>query len=343
MKSLDAQIIKQHATGQWLSILPALAVELAPAVERPGRHVPCPAHGGRDGFRLFADAAETGGGICNSCGSFPDGIAVLQWINGWTFPQTLELIGEYLGLTGEATSPFKQIQKPPYQAPKPKDWSQEREWLSRIWSETIQDDGTVRRYLEKRDLSVPIPEAIRLHPELRSINADGRREGVFPTMVACFMRDGEFVGLHVTYLDPNEPLKASVERPRKIWKCVDSISGSAIQLFPHQPDTPLILAEGIETALAVHELTNGQPVWACGNAVLLERVKLLEFARDILIAVDKDLSGAGQGAGERLAERLLKEGRAVRFAVPPIAIPEGEKGVDWLDALNANKAVAHAE
>ncbi len=343
MKNLEAQVVKHCASGQWPSILSELAPELTPAIERLGKHTPCPVHGGRDGFRMFNDANETGGGICNTCGSFPDGIALLQWVNGWSFPQCLEMIGEYLGLTGEATIPFSQKSKPPYQASKPRDWTPEREWLSRIWSETIQDDGTIQRYLEERGLSIPVPESLRLHPGLRSTNSDKQREGIYPAMVARFLCGGELTGLHVTYLDPDEPRKASVEIPRKTTKCCDSINGSAIQLFPHQPDAPIILAEGIETALAVHELANGQPVWACSSAALLERVELPGSTRDILVAVDKDANGVGQRAGEGLAERLLKEDRMVRFAVPPIAIPDGAKGVDWLDVLNANKAVTCAE
>ena|GEM_PF-3875092 len=64
----DADQVRQHSRGHWLAILSRLAPELAPAIQRLGRHVPCPVHGGKDGFRLFRDAPETGGGICNSCG-----------------------------------------------------------------------------------------------------------------------------------------------------------------------------------------------------------------------------------------------------------------------------------
>ena len=60
-----------------------LAPPLKAALDRKGKHVPCPVHGGRDGFRIFPDVAETGGGICNTCGSFANGFALLMWINGW--------------------------------------------------------------------------------------------------------------------------------------------------------------------------------------------------------------------------------------------------------------------
>ena len=72
---LEAETIRNRARGSWLGILGSLAPELEPALQRLGRHVPCPIHGGRDGFRLFRDAPDTGGGICNTCGAFPDGFA----------------------------------------------------------------------------------------------------------------------------------------------------------------------------------------------------------------------------------------------------------------------------
>lgn len=65
--------------------------------ERKGKHVPCPVHGGRDGFRIFPDVAETGGGICNTCGSFANGFAPLMWINGWEFGRAIREVAEQVG------------------------------------------------------------------------------------------------------------------------------------------------------------------------------------------------------------------------------------------------------
>ena len=72
-KFCDKHKIRDLAHGQWLFILERLCPELGPAIARLGRHVPCPVHGGKDGFRLFKDAQQTGGGICNSCGAKADG------------------------------------------------------------------------------------------------------------------------------------------------------------------------------------------------------------------------------------------------------------------------------
>jgi len=82
----ETQQVKEDARGRWERVLLALAPPLKAALERTGKHVPCPVHGGRDGFRLFRDVADTGGGICNTCGSFANGICaadVDQWLGFW--------------------------------------------------------------------------------------------------------------------------------------------------------------------------------------------------------------------------------------------------------------------
>ncbi|CAI8817436.1 primase-helicase zinc-binding domain-containing protein [Methylocaldum szegediense] len=80
--SLESRDVRNAARGAWVAILGDLAPELEAALARPGRHVPCPVHGGRDGFRLYPDAEKTGGGICNTCGAYPDGFSLLMWLKG---------------------------------------------------------------------------------------------------------------------------------------------------------------------------------------------------------------------------------------------------------------------
>lgn len=94
-------IIREQAKGRWLEILGYLAFDfLAPAIRRPGKHVTCPIHGSSrkkgDGFRLFKDVNETGGGICNQCGSYPDGFSMLMWLYRWNFVEAQKHVAEYL-------------------------------------------------------------------------------------------------------------------------------------------------------------------------------------------------------------------------------------------------------
>lgn len=97
-------LVRQQAKGRWLEILGYLAFDfLEPAIRRPGKHVPCPIHGSRrkkgDGFRLFKDVNETGGGICNQCGSYTDGFAMLMWLHRWDFVEAQKHVAEYLRIS----------------------------------------------------------------------------------------------------------------------------------------------------------------------------------------------------------------------------------------------------
>lgn len=96
MAGYNAQAVKALARNRWKSIFLALAPSLQNAIEHVGHHVPCPVHGGTDGFRLFPKFNINGDGICNSCGAKTDGLAMLQWVNNWSFSETVNAVGEFL-------------------------------------------------------------------------------------------------------------------------------------------------------------------------------------------------------------------------------------------------------
>jgi putative DNA primase/helicase len=109
---MEAKELKLLAAGRWASIVTSLAPHLAQAVERTPNHVPCPVHGGTDGFRLFRDFDETGGGVCNTCGIHHDGYTLLMWANGWDFLTTHRAIHDMLLGSGEkhyAPLPAKKV------------------------------------------------------------------------------------------------------------------------------------------------------------------------------------------------------------------------------------------
>ena len=95
---LDVSVVREAARGHWDAIFYALAPMLKEAMQQPGKHVPCPVHGGKDGFRLFPDYAEAGSCVCNTCGSFRDGFETLEWLHGWGFAETLKRVAWVLGL-----------------------------------------------------------------------------------------------------------------------------------------------------------------------------------------------------------------------------------------------------
>ena len=331
---LDSKIVKAHANGRWSAIITTLTPRLAQTVERGKRHGPCPLCEGKDRARCHNDFNDTGGIICNQCGGGADGLAVLMWANSWTFPETLESVANYLGLTDST------FQAPRHRTPRSqsnKGWKRESRGVLAIWEGATPNHPRLNEYLEYRGLSTTPPDALRLHPSLEYWY-EGKSYGKFACMVARIIKEGELVGIHRTFLDPDGPGKAPVMKPKLSKKCADTMSGGSIRLFEPEADKPLVLCEGIESSLAVYEIT-GFPVWSCINSTMLEIVVLPDNVKSIIIGADKDRSGAGQASAEKLGRRFAGTGWDVKISLPPMPIPEGASGVDWLDYLN--KEVAH--
>ncbi|WP_295407291.1 toprim domain-containing protein [uncultured Thiocystis sp.] len=344
--TLDATQVRTHAQGRWIGILHRLVPALEPALERPGRHGACPMHGGTDGFRVFRDVAHTGGGICNSCGAFPDGFALLRWLTGWTFPVALEAVGASLGLTEHvARLPVRALAAP--SAPTPRSVAACQQALRSTWCESIDPTDPAAwplwRYLEHRGVGPSLawldPRVVRFHPHL-AYYENGRATGHYPAMLARVSDPhGKAVTLHRTYLHRNGAWKATVPSPKKLMPPVASMTGGAIHLA--SVDTEMGVAEGIETALAARCLS-GQPVWAAVSATLLETFEPPAGVRQVTIWADLDRRETGEQAAAALQERLLRSGVEARIQLPNRAIPQGRKGVDWADVLQSTPPPSQA-
>lgn len=157
--------------------------------------------------------------------------------------------------------------------------------------------------------------------------------GNFPAMLAKIeSADGNLAGLHYTYIEQDGSGKAKVPAarglPTKKVRAVESgaTNGAAIRLYPAAQQ--LVLAEGIETALAVRQALGAEwPTWATVSAGGLERIALPDEVERVLIAADNDASGTGQRAAIVAARRFIEQGREVHVKLP------AEQGRDWLDAL----------
>jgi phage/plasmid primase-like uncharacterized protein len=53
-----------------------------------------------------------GGAICNQCGKFGDGIAVVQWYLGIGFPEAIKRVAEFLGIQPAGKQVTTSTQKP---------------------------------------------------------------------------------------------------------------------------------------------------------------------------------------------------------------------------------------
>lgn len=133
---------------------------------------------------------------------------------------------------------------------------------------------------------------------------------------------GELHAVHRTYLDKDGRKKAPVQ-PAKMT--LGPIGHCGIHLAPAAEK--LALAEGIETALSVMQVT-GIPTWSTISAGGLQKIilPLPPLCSDIIIAADADV--VGLNAAHEVAQRFIEEGRQVRIAVPPPGA-----GKDFNDAL----------
>ncbi len=342
----DARQIKHAAEGQWDHIHAALAPDLARALKRTGRHVKCPVHGGKDGFRLFKDHADTGGGICNTCGSFSDGLALLQWVNGWNFPQTCEAVANHLGLVaGQMPTSKVHLADPGLGAEEKKENERRRASLKRVWKDSIPLDAKkaeparlymARRGLHWRDIDYKV---LRFHPAL-AYYEERQKIGVFPALIALMSdADGKPVTLHRIYLT-DEGYKAPVSSPKKMMPVPTdrAITGGAIRLFNAENEPVIGVAEGIETALAVQQAT-GMPVWSCVSATLLEKFEAPADTDILVVWGDKDREdkkgrAAGQEATQALVEATWERDIKAIGLIPSYDLEEGRKSIDWLDVKN---------
>jgi putative DNA primase/helicase len=143
-----------------------------------------------------------------------------------------------------------------------------------------------------------------------------------PAMVAALQdATGRTTGWHITHLSI-DGRKAFGSDSRRYCK-LHHLKGSAVRLYP-ATDT-LIVAEGIETALALHLVSN-DPVWACTSASMLKAFEPPPEVKTLLIASDNDKNRVGQKAAWELRHRLRRQVKC------EVLIPDKEN-TDWLDQL----------
>jgi putative DNA primase/helicase len=117
---------------------------------------------------------------------------------------------------------------------------------------------------------------------------DGAIIGHFPAMLALVRGpDGQATSVHRTYLEG--AAKRLYRNPEKLMGEIGT--GSAIRLYP--ATDRLAIAEGIETALAVHRRTNW-PVWAAISAHGLKGLVLPLEIHEVGIWGDADANYTGQ-------------------------------------------------
>jgi hypothetical protein len=199
-----------------------------------------------------------------------------------------------------------------------------------IWKDALSltEAGLAVRYLRKtRRLALPVlPRTLRLHPNLYH----GWSRTSPPALIARVdVADGEMVAVHRIWLDPATADKAPIEPQRAL---LGSQQHGAVHLFDRPDSKELLVAEGVETALAAGELDHWKrSVWAALSTSGLVALQVPKKFGAVVIAADHDANGAGVYAANVLAHRLRKRGVRVRI------VASRRVGADWNDELLENK------
>lgn len=303
--------IHDRANGRWLAILPQAGVDQK---FLSGKHVPCPACGGKDRFR-FSDHKGEGRFFCSGCGH-GTGVDLVMRVNGIDFVSAVKLI-----------EPL--IQSAPVVIPKagsgrPADGS--GEWRRGV---PIIEGDLVSRYLAKRGIALTeYPSQLRLRESVVYAHDDKRRERL-PAMMANYVSPcRSWTTAHLTYLT-HDADKAAVPNGKKFipGKIPE---GGAVRLAPSAET--MGIAEGIETALSASLLFD-IPVWAAVTAIGLSKWQPPDTAKNIIIFGDHDASFTGQHVAFALAQRL-RTSKQYGLDVVEVRLPD-DVGSDWNDVLVA--------
>ncbi|MCG8910953.1 toprim domain-containing protein [Pseudomonas sp. DP-17] len=338
--------VLEAAEGRWKFVFEQLAPGLADANGKPGRNYPCPVHGGRDGFKIFRKTSDTtSGGVCRTCGIKPDGLALVMWVNSWSFHEALQEVGSLMGVKDKHGRTAGDVQRviPQRAVPKAASKGLSDEWVIATLRTMVQesvalthpDAEPARLYLRSRGILVwdrpELSRFVRFHPRLTHKGPDGEKT-TFPGIIGVLMSPAKQAVTVQRHFLTSKGEKAPIADPKKMFAIPSdrALPGSAIPTA--SPGSVIDVCEGLETALAI-ETATGLPVWPLVNTYLMEMFVPPAGTEEVRIWIDKDRKSAGVNAGVALKKRLWSLGVRARILEPTLDIPHGAKGVDWNDVL----------
>jgi len=182
----------------------------------------------------------------------------------------------------------------------------------KIWAASQPIIGTkAEAYLRARKITANLHDApLRCHPALIYREHPNSSPRKLPALVAAVTNhDGEIMGIHRTFLDPDRNAKANVSSPRR---SLGAILGNSVRFGTI--DDFVIIGEGIETILSLKSAAPHLPMIAALSAAHLAAWRPPSNLRRLVIAADNDR--AGRSAARKLAERAEAAGIDVEIIVP---------------------------
>lgn len=299
--------VRENAKGRWFGIMAALGISVG-----DGRHTACPLCGpGNNSHRFRFSENDDGNGmwICTQCGG-GDAISLVQQVFKCDIKEAFEAVSKVTGIAHLSI---------------PKERKASPEEFRRLLkgSYKVRKGDPVDKYLKNRGLS-DIPFNIFYCPKCYELETRKHQKA----MLAIFSApDGEALTIHRTYVKDGK--KLDIKSPKKIMTPLKPMAGGAVRLYNGKPEV-LGVCEGIETAMAVHELYKIE-VWPCLSAILLEKFEPPDWVHTVNIYADNDYTYTGHRAAYTLANRLVVKNqlKAEVFV---------SKNGDFLDDLNERGA-----
>ncbi len=295
---------KQAAQGKWDGIIASILGENA--VSR--KHTACPICGGEDRYR-YDNNRNDGDWFCNHCGT-GDGFKLLMETLGIDFAEAAKRVDSVVGnIEAEAFKPDIDIDR-------------RRQSLNDTWAHA-KSPKLAAEYLTSRGIPAEIIQQakdLRGHKNLRHVEAGGQARHTYrPAMVGLIRNDkGVPISIHRTYFGE--------AKEKKIMPTLENIAGACVRLG--EPDDTLVIAEGIETALAAWAIT-GHPAWATISAHGMAEFKgIPRHVKKIIICADNDASFTGQEAAFACAKYMKQRVKVETIVTMPNSI-----GCDMLDVL----------
>lgn len=321
--NLTRNDIKNLCQGRWLEILHYFGMDMQ---YLENKHGPCPFCGGVDRWR-WDNKDGSGSGFCNKCDATGDGLHILgkllNYSNKYDFPKLINSVKLFISPVNSpaiiSTHKSEFIKHIPIQMAK-------KIWNSSV--ETKNSNNLAAHYLRNRGLKIERPfKCLRFHPSVDYYH-DGKVTGKFPALIASITDfNNELMGIQRIYLDMNGS-KANVQCPKKI---LGFTSRGSVKLT--EPSKTLNIAEGIETALAVHEITN-TATWAALSASNMQSLEIPNTVDSVQIWADLDQNQTGQKAAYLLQRKLEAQGIKTIIQIPQHCLSANQKSYDWLDELN---------
>jgi DNA primase len=193
------------------------------------------------------------------------------------------------------------------------------------WHDARPVEGTpAETYLRNRGITCAIPLSLRfgIVPTWIDLMTGNKGRPVPALVAACQRPDGKVAGVQRIFVQANGT-RASIPRPKL---SLGAIKGGALRLGPEGSE--MILCEGPEDGLTLHQMMPSTPVWVSLGSGNIPFMELPPGVKRVLVAGDNN--PAGRKAAQDACKAFLAQGRQ---AAPIFPAPEFEDFNDQLRGI----------